>query len=491
MLRFLFLLHRIGPARAPTLLVGVLLLLLVARDASNDMVASLAESPRAGLGFQLLLLGFAAGAAFAARVTLAAASDATTAGAFDATIMFWWPRALFGAVAATGAIVSLRSAADGQASLCAIWAAAGIALIHWRDRRAHGHAAIPFGAAGRWVAGAGIAAGLAGFVLAAAESYGLKLGIDLPALVSAIAPRAGAAVFCLLLIMGPLTAATLLADRYKFRREMKLPVLTLGGATLLVAAQILPLHQGRTAPRPGPAGGGRVGLDAILASYVATCGGGAAADAPVRPVVVALSGGASRAALWGARVLRDVDAAAADAHTAVFALSSVSGGSLGAAAYVALRRDDVEAARNADTDTRCHLARSPARDAALVAHLRADMLGPLLVGTVLDDSARALLAPLVALTGAAIPRGGDRAEALERGFSRAWGHGDGAPGWHGFEENFLSFFYRDDGAWRDGMPIWITNGTDVRNGSRLLTSPVRALAGVPRSAGVVDDPGWP
>ena len=119
------------------------------------------------------------------------------------------------------------------------------------------------------------------------------------------------------------------------------------------------------------------------------------------------------------------------------------------------------------------------------------MLGPLRVGTILDDSARALLAPLVLLTGVPVPRGGDRAEALERGFSRAWGHPDGAPGWHGFEENFLSFFYRADAGWRDGMPIWMANGTDVRNGQRLLTSPVRPLAGEARATGVVDDPGWP
>ena len=323
-------------------------------------------------------------------------------------------------------------------------------------------------------------------MLAAAESYGAPLGVDLPALLSAAAPRVGAAVLCLLLIMGPLTAATMLADRYPARWIVfapRVPVLTAMGGLLLLAAQLLPLHQVRTATRPGPAVGARAGLDDILASFVATC---VPADAPVRPVIVALSGGASRAALWGARVLRDVDAAAADAHGAVFAVSSVSGGSLGAAAYVALRRDDQDVA-----GTWCHLAPSAARDAALVTHLRADMLGPLLVGTILDDSARALVAPAMVLAeGRGIPRGGDRAEALERGFSRAWGHALGAPGWHGFEENFLSFFYNRAG-WRAGMPIWISNGTDVRNGRRLLTSPVRPLTRVPGAGGVIADPSWP
>ena len=56
---------------------------------------------------------------------------------------------------------------------------------------------------------------------------------------------------------------------------------------------------------------------------------------PVRPVIVATSGGASRAAVWGARVLLEVDAIVKSGNTAIFAVSNVSGGSVGAAAYVA------------------------------------------------------------------------------------------------------------------------------------------------------------
>ncbi len=507
MFRILGVAHRIEPARAPTLLVAVLLVLLVARDASNDMVASLVESPGAGLVFQSMLMLFAGAAWFWARAALGlhdevgACERPHPGPALETWLWMWWPRVLFGAVAAIGAAVSLRSAAGLQASLCVLWAMAGVVLLERRDRHFPSpptarpplawRAACPFGAAGWWIARGMVAIGLALFVVAAAESYGVGPGVDLPALLSTIAPRVGAAVLCLLLIMGPLTAATMLADRYKLRALIfspRVPVLTLLGTMLLLAAGLLPLHQVRTATRPGPAVADRIGLDAILDSFVATCAPEDAA-APVRPVIVALSGGASRAALWGARVLRDVDAAAADAHAAVFALSSVSGGSLGAAAYVALRRDDTDAARTPAAS--CHLARSPARDEALVEHLSGDMLGPLLVGTILDDSARALAAPAMLLVvGPRIPRGGDRAEALERGFSRAWGHPDGVPGWHGFEENFLSFFYQGR-TWRAGMPIWISNGTDVRNGRRLLTSPVRPLQLAPGPGGVIDDPSWP
>ncbi len=508
MFRILSVAHRIEPARAPTLLVACLLVLLVARDASNDMVASLIESPGAGFVFQGVLMLFAFAAWFFARAALGL-HDAVAAGerprpgpALAVRLWVWWPRVLFGAVAAIGAAVSLRSAATLQALLCLLWAVAGVVLLERRDRRCPcpppqrsrlpWQAACPFGRPGWWIARVMVAVGLAAFALAAAESYGLRLGVDLPALLSRAAPRVGAAVLCLLLIMGPLTAATMLADHYPWRRgrlgTFRVPVLMLVGGTLLGAAQLLPLHQLRIATAPGPAVADRVGLDDILASFVATCGA-ADEDTPVRPVIVALSGGASRAALWGARVLRDVDAAARDAHTAVFAVSSVSGGSLGAAAYLALRRDDIDAARTGEA--RCHLAASPARDQALVEHLSADMLGPLLVGTILDDSARALMAPAMLLVaGQRVPRGGDRAEALERGFSRAWGHPDGVPGWHGFEENFLSFFY-EGGTWRAGMPIWISNGTDVRDGRRLLTSPVRPLEGADQPDGVVRDPDWP
>ena len=141
MFRILSVVHRIEPARAPTLLVAVLLVLLVARDASNDMVASLVESPGAGLVFQLVLMLFAGAAWFFARLALGLHDEVAAGGrpqagpAIETWLWTWWPRVLFGAVAGIGAAVSLRSAAGVQATLCVVWAVAGVWLLERRDRR--------------------------------------------------------------------------------------------------------------------------------------------------------------------------------------------------------------------------------------------------------------------------------------------------------------------------------------------------------------------
>src|SRR5207249_3453458 len=111
-------------------------------------------------------------------------------------------------------------------------------------------------------------------------------------------------------------------------------------------------------------------------------------------------------------------------NTAIFAVSSVSGGSLGAAAYIATLAGQPPGA--------CTLAagnRGPFRDAS-VAALGRDALGPALAGSLFGDIPRALLyvpgylARRVALWLLGIPyqpmRGGDRAEALERAFAANW-----------------------------------------------------------------------
>src|SRR5262249_43145744 len=78
------------------------------------------------------------------------------------------------------------------------------------------------------------------------------------------------------------------------------------------------------------------------------------------------------------------------------------------------------------------------------------------------------------------PRGGDRAEAIERAFEALWdqadkGGGDRLP----FGAPYLLLFYNDlapqgqppGGSYRAGMPLWIANGTDAGAGGRLVTVP--------------------
>ena len=57
---------------------------------------------------------------------------------------------------------------------------------------------------------------------------------------------------------------------------------------------------------------------------------------PVPLVIVATAGGASRAGYWTAKVLGEIDDAHPDFHKYVFPISSVSGGSLGAAVWRAM-----------------------------------------------------------------------------------------------------------------------------------------------------------
>src|SRR5262249_46673563 len=147
--------------------------------------------------------------------------------------------------------------------------------------------------------------------------------------------------------------------------------------------------------------------------WVRTC---APDQRPVRPVIVAISGGASRAGIWGARILYDVEQASGPGKPAIFAVSSVSGGSLGAAAYMALLAP-------LKPEERCAGGVTPARQQQLQAlnspELAQDALGPLLAGALIVDVPRAIFSPLAQLAGYQ-PRGGDRAEALERAFEGLW-----------------------------------------------------------------------
>ena len=71
------------------------------------------------------------------------------------------------------------------------------------------------------------------------------------------------------------------------------------------------------------------------------------------------------------------------------------------------------------------------------------------------------------------PRGGDSAEAIERAFEHLWAPIAATTGAPGFDQPFLSLFYRN-GKPLPGRPIWIGNGTDATTGNRILTVPFRS-----------------
>jgi hypothetical protein len=168
---------------------------------------------------------------------------------------------------------------------------------------------------------------------------------------------------------------------------------------------------------------------------------GVAEGEPVPMVIVATAGGGLRAAYWTAVVLGSLpselglDLDSFDRH--LFAISGVSGGSVGAAFRTALRDQHDDAS---------------ALDVAVRAALDRDFLAPTLASLAFVD-----------LPSWVLPNFGQttRGEALERAFSGATGDRLEAP--------FMSFAPTDD-VWR---PLLFLNATHQETGRRVITGHVR------------------
>ena len=268
------------------------------------------------------------------------------------------------------------------------------------------------------------------------------------------------------LMLGPLSAASFVLDGWRMAVWIRgAPV----GArrppvifTLLAASVLIPgfidLHAMRTVPGALPL---RPTLAQHWQAWQAACG------AHTRPVVVAVSGGAARAALWGAAVLAEIDRQAEGQDAAIFAVSTVSGGSLGAAAYLSVRA--AVPPRPAGSAAACQLP--PALQAPFKIYAEelgaADAIGPLLAGFVLSDVPRSLIGWAPSLLGAPM-RGGDRAAALERAFEanaeRAARHAGLLP--MPLDAPYLSLA-------GPAMPLWIGLATERDTGGRVLVTQVR------------------
>ena len=172
-------------------------------------------------------------------------------------------------------------------------------------------------------------------------------------------------------------------------------------------------------------------------------------------LLVAVQGGASRAGYWTALVLsrlREVaKAKGVDIDKRLFAISSVSGGSVGAVGYAGLLKE----APNAP-DFKNRLLRFAGEDA----------LGPALTGMLFPDLLQRFL-PISFLP--------DRAEALERAWENAWREmtvASDAPEATAalMRQPFLALAPRADEPWR---PILIVQGASENGGRRVLTGGVR------------------
>ncbi|GEM_PF-1579908 len=330
-----------------------------------------------------------------------------------------------------------------------------------------------------WVSGVWVALSVLVFAWGTFDAFVPWDYPGLPALASRVFPGPSVALIGLALIIAPLSVVTFLFDGLNLsitflglRVLHRPPVVGVLVGWVLIAPTMFSLHTVRIVDPSSNAmtPENRQDLAKLFGEWVRACAGD---QTPVRPIIIAVSGGASRAALWGERVLFEVEAASGAGKPRVFAVSSVSGGSLGVAPYMAALAAMSDAARCAnDDERRSQMQLLTKRE------LSEDAVGPLLAGALLVDIPRALFSPLLwpplfhFVTGRE-PRGGDRAEALERAFEHLWSgisRKPGEPSAIGFDKPFLSLFYEGQRI-RAGMPLWIGNGTDMATGGRLLTVP--------------------
>ncbi len=168
-------------------------------------------------------------------------------------------------------------------------------------------------------------------------------------------------------------------------------------------------------------------------------------------ILVAVQGGASRAGYWTAVALSALREAAKakgveiDPH--IFALSSVSGGSVGAVGYAAMLKTAPDA-----PDFKLRLLRFAGDN----------VLGGALTGMLFPDLLQRFL------PAAFLP---DRAETLERSWEDAWASIDSkAPSAALMREPFLNLAPKASEPWR---PLLIVQGASENGGRRFLTSGVK------------------
>ena len=180
----------------------------------------------------------------------------------------------------------------------------------------------------------------------------------------------------------------------------------------------------------------------------------------IKPLtVVATAGGGLRAAQWTATVLGRLTDAAPEFRRSLFAVSGVSGGSVGAAFYDAVLLEDNRECRppggSANNDT-CYSAQ-------LQKALSHDFLGPALAGLLYPD----LMQRFFPIPVNALP---DRAEALEDGWRIGWKDVYRKPRTAGLATPFTQLWqqtFDNQGPW---LPILLLNGTHQESGKRIVAS---------------------
>jgi hypothetical protein len=170
-----------------------------------------------------------------------------------------------------------------------------------------------------------LALGLIPLALGVIESF--TFALMLPNHLAAVFPGPGVAVLLLGLMIGPLVALTFLFDGLTLEARLgslylglrRPPVLSV--VFLYVFVLVPALFHVHTVRLIDGAAAERKPLKDLFDQWASAC---AADTGPVQPIIVAVSGGATRAGLWGAAVLDRVLQAQQKDGPAVFAVSSVT-----------------------------------------------------------------------------------------------------------------------------------------------------------------------
>jgi hypothetical protein len=217
----------------------------------------------------------------------------------------------------------------------------------------------------------------------------------------------------------------------------------------------------------GASGSCRPDLETALRTWVASRRPGAMSEQRLPVIIVAAEGGASRAAAWLLSSLRMLDhQTGGEAGRHLFAISGVSGGSLGAVSHLRL------VAAHADAEGRLDWDKPEVQD-ALSAIATSDLLSATISTYFLSDMFGSMVGPL--WTWSRIP---DRNAALERSFDLLWQRGDGFRLPEGVPSTLVGLHaaMAERRVGQASLPHVILNGSDVSTGRRILTSSIRTTA---------------
>lgn len=172
---------------------------------------------------------------------------------------------------------------------------------------------------------------------------------------------------------------------------------------------------------------------------------------PRKPIfIVAAEGGGIRAAYWTAIALGKLEDDNPGFARQVFAISGVSGGSLGGAVFTAL----VAEKEGGNDLSSCGGVRACAAEV-----LGADFLSPVVARMVAPDLIQRLWFHPLPFT--------DRAEALEDGWADAWRDVVSGEGPNRFDQGFLELW---EGKAASLVPSLVLNGTHVESGRRIAAA---------------------